>query len=145
MDRMAKKATADAWTISRSPSTCATTRRRTRRQSPADRWCGEPAELAAARSCRVRAMAHPTAAGDRPQRTRSFRSSAAGGGSVLVLLPDGLTPSVLAFVLVAALAAGWVDAVVGGGGLIQLPALLLVPGLAPVQALGTNKLASVFG
>jgi hypothetical protein len=62
-----------------------------------------------------------------------------------VLLPEGLTPSVLALVLVAALAAGWVDAVVGGGGLIQLPALLLVPGLSPVQALATNKLASVFG
>ncbi|MGY1686659.1 sulfite exporter TauE/SafE family protein [Geodermatophilus sp. SYSU D00804] len=62
-----------------------------------------------------------------------------------LLLPEGLTPSLLALVLVAALAAGWVDAVVGGGGLIQLPALLLVPGLAPVQALATNKLASVFG
>jgi uncharacterized membrane protein YfcA len=61
------------------------------------------------------------------------------------VLPDGLTPAVLAFVLVAALAAGWIDAVVGGGGLLQLPALLLVPGLSPVQALGTNKLASIFG
>jgi uncharacterized membrane protein YfcA len=38
-----------------------------------------------------------------------------------------------------------VDAVVGGGGLLQLPALLLVPGLSPVQALATNKLASIFG
>ena len=62
-----------------------------------------------------------------------------------LFLPDGLTPAVLAFVLGAALAAGWVDAVVGGGGLLQLPALLLVPGLSPVQALATNKLASVFG
>jgi len=62
-----------------------------------------------------------------------------------VLLPDGLTPSVLAFVLVAALAAGWIDAVVGGGGLLQLPALLLVPGLSPVEALGTNKLSSICG
>ncbi len=62
-----------------------------------------------------------------------------------MLLPEGLTPSLLALVVVAALTAGWVDAVVGGGGLIQLPALLLVPGLSPVQALGTNKLASVFG
>jgi uncharacterized protein len=61
------------------------------------------------------------------------------------VLPDGLTPTVLTLVLVAALAAGWVDAVVGGGGLIQLPALLLVPGIAPVQALATNKLSSVFG
>jgi hypothetical protein len=62
-----------------------------------------------------------------------------------VLFPEDLSTSVLALVLVAALAAGWVDAVVGGGGLIQLPALLLVPGLSPVQALATNKLASVFG
>jgi hypothetical protein len=61
------------------------------------------------------------------------------------LFPEGLTGSVLALVLVAALAAGWIDAVVGGGGLVQLPALLLVPGLSPVQALATNKLASVFG
>jgi uncharacterized membrane protein YfcA len=49
------------------------------------------------------------------------------------------------FVLVAALSAGWIDAVVGGGGLLQLPALLLVPGLSPVEALGTNKLASICG
>jgi hypothetical protein len=62
-----------------------------------------------------------------------------------VLLPEDLTTSVLVLVLVAALAAGWIDAVVGGGGLVQLPALLLVPGLSPVQALATNKLASVFG
>ncbi len=62
-----------------------------------------------------------------------------------MLFPEDLSTSVLALVLVAALAAGWVDAVVGGGGLIQLPALLLVPGLSPVQALATNKLASVFG
>ncbi|MFW3171004.1 sulfite exporter TauE/SafE family protein [Geodermatophilus sp. CPCC 206100] len=61
------------------------------------------------------------------------------------LLPEGLTPTVLALVLCAALAAGWVDAVVGGGGLLQLPALLLVPGITPVQALATNKLSSVFG
>ena len=47
--------------------------------------------------------------------------------------------------LAAGLAAGWVDAVVGGGGLIQLPVLLLVPGIAPVQALATNKLGSIFG
>jgi len=46
----------------------------------------------------------------------------------------------------AALAAGFVDAVVGGGGLIQLPALLLgLPGMAPVHVLATNKLASICG
>ncbi|GAA0919094.1 sulfite exporter TauE/SafE family protein [Nonomuraea longicatena] len=47
-------------------------------------------------------------------------------------------------VLVAAVVAGWVDAVVGGGGLVQLPALM-VAGISPVEAMGTNKLSSVFG
>jgi uncharacterized protein len=47
---------------------------------------------------------------------------------------------------VAALLAGWIDAVVGGGGLVQLPALLvLLPGATPAQVLATNKLSSVFG
>ncbi|HSE70892.1 MAG TPA: TSUP family transporter [Nocardioidaceae bacterium] len=46
----------------------------------------------------------------------------------------------------AALLAGWVDAVVGGGGLVQLPALLIgLPSASPVQILATNKLASVCG
>lgn len=53
---------------------------------------------------------------------------------------------VLAWLLLAALSAGFVDAVVGGGGLIQLPALLLaLPGAAPVQILATNKLSSFCG
>jgi hypothetical protein len=44
------------------------------------------------------------------------------------------------------LLAGGLDAVVGGGGLVQLPALLLVLPQYPVVALlGTNKLASVVG
>ena len=47
--------------------------------------------------------------------------------------------------VVAGFAAGWIDAVVGGGGLVQLPALLLVPGISPVQALATNKLAGIMG
>lgn len=42
--------------------------------------------------------------------------------------------------------AGWVDAVAGGGGLVQLPALLLgLPDAAPAAVLGTNKLSSVWG
>lgn len=42
--------------------------------------------------------------------------------------------------------AGGLDAVVGGGGLVQLPALLVVLPQAPVVSLlGTNKLASVVG
>lgn len=51
----------------------------------------------------------------------------------------------VAFLVLAALAAGWVDAVVGGGGLIQLPALLVAPGVGPLAALATNKLSSVAG
>jgi uncharacterized membrane protein YfcA len=56
----------------------------------------------------------------------------------------------LALLVLAAGFAGFVDAVVGGGGLIQLPALLLwlpglVSGAAPVQVLATNKLASICG
>ncbi|NUP01820.1 MAG: TSUP family transporter [Nonomuraea sp.] len=46
--------------------------------------------------------------------------------------------------LAAAAGAGWIDAVVGGGGLVQLPALL-VAGIPPVQAMATNKFSSVFG
>ncbi|CAN5291186.1 TSUP family transporter [soil metagenome] len=44
------------------------------------------------------------------------------------------------------LVAGFVDAAVGGGGLIQLPAaLLLLPGVPVPTVLGTNKFASFFG
>jgi len=60
-------------------------------------------------------------------------------------LPFDLGWGALALLLLAAFAAGWIDAVVGGGGLLQLPVLLLVPGMTPVQALATNKLASIFG
>ena len=48
--------------------------------------------------------------------------------------------------LAAALFAGFVDAVAGGGGLIQVPALLVaLPAEAPATVFGTNKLASIFG
>jgi uncharacterized protein len=62
-------------------------------------------------------------------------------------LPPDASAATLPLLLVAALAAGWVDAVVGGGGLVQLPALLigLGPASAPVHALGTNKIASICG
>ncbi|HAY11287.1 MAG TPA: hypothetical protein DCY18_15400, partial [Thauera sp.] len=46
----------------------------------------------------------------------------------------------------AALFAGFVDSVVGGGGLIQLPALFTaLPNAAPATLFGTNKLASIVG
>jgi uncharacterized membrane protein YfcA len=60
-------------------------------------------------------------------------------------VPDPTIETILLLGL-AALAAGFVDAVVGGGGLIQLPALVLgLPGASPVQVLATNKLGSVCG
>ena len=47
---------------------------------------------------------------------------------------------------VTAILAGLVDAVVGGGGLIQVPALFAVfPQAPPATLFGTNKLAGVFG
>lgn len=47
---------------------------------------------------------------------------------------------------IAAMLAGLVDAVVGGGGLIQVPALFAVlPQAAPATLLGTNKLAGICG
>jgi uncharacterized membrane protein YfcA len=56
------------------------------------------------------------------------------------------TLTTLLLLALAAFAAGWIDAVVGGGGLIQLPALLLaLPGAAPAQLLATNKIGSIFG
>lgn len=44
----------------------------------------------------------------------------------------------------AALVAGFIDSIAGGGGLITVPALLLA-GFTPIQALGTNKLQALFG
>jgi uncharacterized membrane protein YfcA len=56
------------------------------------------------------------------------------------------TLTVLVVLGLAAVAAGFVDAVVGGGGLIQLPALLLgLPHASPMQILATNKLGSICG
>ena len=62
-------------------------------------------------------------------------------------LPGHAGASTLALLLLAALTAGWVDAVVGGGGLVQLPALLLGlgTGTPAVYSLGTNKLAGILG
>lgn len=40
--------------------------------------------------------------------------------------------------------AGAIDAIAGGGGLLVLPALLLA-GLGPLEALGTNKMQGLFG
>lgn len=57
------------------------------------------------------------------------------------VLSDPLT---LVWLCLAALAAGLMDSIAGGGGLITVPALLAV-GLPPAQALATNKLQACFG
>ncbi len=58
-------------------------------------------------------------------------------------MEDFITLTML-FLVAAAFLAGFVDSIAGGGGLITIPALLLT-GMAPVEALGTNKLQGLFG
>ncbi len=54
--------------------------------------------------------------------------------------------SELALLALAALLAGFVDAVAGGGGLIQVPALFnALPAESPATIFGTNKGSSIFG
>lgn len=55
-----------------------------------------------------------------------------------------LSLDLLLMLIGAAFAAGFVDAIAGGGGLITVPALLLA-GIPPAQALATNKVQGVFG
>lgn len=57
-----------------------------------------------------------------------------------------MSAEIITALLVGSLAAGWVDAVVGGGGLILIPLILVLnPSMAPAQALATNKVAAIFG
>ena len=57
-----------------------------------------------------------------------------------------LTLATILFLISASFFAGFVDSIAGGGGLIQLPALLIgLPKTDTVTVLGTNKLGSVFG
>jgi uncharacterized protein len=50
------------------------------------------------------------------------------------------------FVVTGAIFAGFIDAVVGGGGLVQVPLLLLLfPELSHVQVIASNRFASVAG
>ena len=54
--------------------------------------------------------------------------------------------SQLMVLALASLFAGFIDSVVGGGGLIQIPAIFSVlPKELPATLFGTNKIASVFG
>ncbi len=55
-----------------------------------------------------------------------------------------LSLEIIALLALAAFVAGIIDSIAGGGGLITVPALLLA-GLPPIDALGTNKLGGMFG
>ncbi|WLV24612.1 TSUP family transporter [Aciduricibacillus chroicocephali] len=55
-----------------------------------------------------------------------------------------IEPSVLIIIILFGFMAAFIDSIVGGGGLISLPALLFA-GLNPVAAVATNKLASTMG
>jgi len=50
----------------------------------------------------------------------------------------------LIFLCIAGFLAAFIDAIAGGGGLISLPALM-ISGISPHYALGTNKFASSTG
>jgi uncharacterized membrane protein YfcA len=57
-----------------------------------------------------------------------------------------LTLTTALFLLAASFFAGFIDSIAGGGGLIQLPALLIgLPKSETAEVLGTNKLSAVFG
>ena len=55
-----------------------------------------------------------------------------------------IEPWVYPALTATAVLTGFIDAIAGGGGLIMMPALLFC-GASPLQALGTNKLQSMFG
>ena len=56
----------------------------------------------------------------------------------------GFSIEALGFLFVVAIIAGILDTLAGGGGLLSLPALI-VSGVPPLQALGTNKLQGCMG
>jgi uncharacterized protein len=65
---------------------------------------------------------------------------------VLDFAPLGAGAGPVALVLGAGFFAGFIDSIVGGGGLIQVPTLFTAyPGSPPAQLLGTNKLGSICG
>jgi len=57
---------------------------------------------------------------------------------------ESLHVDMILFLMATGFIAAFIDSVVGGGGLISLPALLLT-GMPSTMALGTNKMASVMG
>ncbi|WP_143729355.1 TSUP family transporter [Microbulbifer sp. GL-2] len=62
----------------------------------------------------------------------------------MIEFSSDITSTTLLILTAVAFAAGFINAISGGGGLITLPALLWA-GLPPLDALGTNKFQAVFG
>src|SRR5512138_1497615 len=74
-----------------------------------------------------------------PLRPSGFRC-----GSPTAVDFTNLSPWLYPLLFLTGLAAGFVDSIAGGGGLITIPVLLSV-GMPPQLALGTNKLQATFG
>jgi uncharacterized membrane protein YfcA len=55
-----------------------------------------------------------------------------------------MEPSIIILLSLMSFLAGFIDSIAGGGGLILIPSLLLA-GIPPQAALGTNKFAAIFG
>lgn len=51
----------------------------------------------------------------------------------------------LAFLIAASAFAGWIDAVIGGGGLVLIPILMAMTGMPAASVLATNKVAAISG
>lgn len=58
-------------------------------------------------------------------------------------LEDITTTWIIIFIITGFIA-GYIDSIAGGGGMVQVPVLLL-SGIPPVFVLATNKMASLFG
>ena len=63
---------------------------------------------------------------------------------VLEEIPPRMDPIVILLLSLMSFLAGFIDSVAGGGGLVLIPSLLLA-GIPPQAALGTNKFAAIFG
>lgn len=55
-----------------------------------------------------------------------------------------LAPHIITLLFLAAIVAGFIDSIAGGGGLITVPAMLLA-GIPPLETLATNKVQGPFG
>ena len=57
----------------------------------------------------------------------------------------GHSSRMLAFLIAASAFAGWIDAVIGGGGLVLIPILMATTGMPAASVLATNKVAAISG